>query len=95
MKEKAEAYSFHRYVEDSGAPDRSRIFIRQGDSARERLDEHLDPTLLRILDNQPQEVRDVANKHMYERNRGKGCPECLEKYRPKKEKQIDLPLDPE
>jgi hypothetical protein len=75
MKEKikSEAYSLHRYVDENGAPDESVIFVYK---APDKLwPRHLNPDLMRIIKNQPEEVKIVVDKHLG------GCQECKNKFR--------------
>ena len=102
MERNKEIYTTHWYIDGNGKPINDRVFdIDHSLKLRADLEKHLNPDLLRILDNQPPLVKDLANEPFYKINDGKGCPECLAKYKSKdeskdenkdEEKQIDLPL---
>jgi len=68
-----ETYSLHRYLNENGAPDYEKIFS----SIETPLRRHLDPWLLKHLDNQPEIVRGYRHlkQHLEE------CEECNKKSR--------------
>ena len=77
--EKSEVYSLHRYIDESGAPDRDKI-LSEADSKTELI-RHLNSDLMNIWHNQPEEVKGVIRFHISE------CEQCRSKYSLKKSQQ--------
>lgn len=87
IETRSDIYSLHRYIDGNGVPDYDKIFSRG--QSKLWIRRHLDPGLLRILENQPDIIRNdrFINLHLVQ------CPECRgAKFgSDPKEKQGDLP----
>ncbi|MDP3697869.1 MAG: hypothetical protein Q8R55_07765 [Candidatus Taylorbacteria bacterium] len=81
-KSKSEVYSLHRYIDESGAPDRDKIMSEI--DTESTLKRHLDPDLMNIWHNQPEDVKGVIRFHI------SGCEQCRNKYSLKKSQQGNL-----
>ena len=70
----SEVYTLHRYIDDEGKPDFNRIFS-EGES-KFWPQRHIGPDLLRILDNQP----DIVRNHKFVTSHLGKCQKCKDEY---------------
>lgn len=85
MERREKVYSRHRYIDENGVPDRERIL---SEKKKPWLPGCLNPELNKIWHNQPKEVQEIVQEHLYR------CEECRKKFehKVKEPKPGELPF---